>query len=842
MITFYAHHLEELKDCVLIAAAVTNLTPSDCKLISMLISKKTKQNISETTLKRVYGFAYSKFKPSYFTLDVLSKYCGYEGWEDFCETQRHLKANNDTDIDWRLLQQNAAKITGFTLQALKNKSGIPYNQTIKRSFIDSHLTDFENSDHTGTIISAPAGYGKTIAICHWIDDKLNAELVAENNDILLFFSSDALMSILISGRDINSWMLALLGYTVDSDITSIFNEEQRKNGKFYLIIDGLNSHMLKNETTHLIFKQLMDVFSLYQHHSWFKLILVSRNATWINYRHEMETGNNTWFTGFTSQSNFINVPLFNLQELKQLAKKINPNVNDNFPIQVAEIFNNPLYFQLYYKTHKDSFDLTTFNEVDLYEVVSLYAYNKIYLGTYSSDKLLLITGLIDQFDIISNLFKVSRLRANELIKTYNHAYNELLSIGFLKELNESNSYQYSTNIIFANKNLLEHSLATIFLEKCDNQFNVEFIQIINSVFANNAYKISALKWGIFHTIKSEQLRDLEHLTGAQLNANEKLELLKFLAQILEKEIAINNDLINFHLSDKLLDYFLGLELISEEYKKLLLILLKFKLINRQQIVIHTALATVALVRLDMNTLETELSTLRSYPKAEYEKFVLNPLSCLDALYYHLKFGITKKEVLIELTRLQFSINEYQHTLIPNKLNDMLYLLGTFTILLCNNPKKTLRFVKSLKNSYRKCPSEKVNSSYNFFLNTHIANANFELGNIEGVSSIYHSISDTYKKCNDMLTPYMKVIFHNLKIKTLIKTSKEESIFNEIRNIDSINESGNYKLHRLYLSSMLLNHPSLQSVVPALYKQANYDFNKIIREEGLNNGPFMLKCG
>ena len=83
MIPILPNHLEELKSCVLIAAGIANPVPADCKSISALINKKTRQYVSETTLKRIYGFAYSKFKPSLFTVNTMAQFCDFTDWKDF---------------------------------------------------------------------------------------------------------------------------------------------------------------------------------------------------------------------------------------------------------------------------------------------------------------------------------------------------------------------------------------------------------------------------------------------------------------------------------------------------------------------------------------------------------------------------------------------------------------------------------------------------------------------------------------------------------------------------------------------------------------------------------------
>src|SRR4051812_48590639 len=175
MISFLPVQFETLKSRVLANANIRSITPGDCKALALQIYVKTKLTLSETTLKRVYGFAYSKFKPSLFTIDVMAKYCDYAGWDDFCNKQSHqIVKTTDSNTNWQTLKHQADKITNFTLQALKNKAGIPYNLTVKRQFVNKHFDTFVNENFVGTALCSPAGYGKTLALCHWVDEKLTA--------------------------------------------------------------------------------------------------------------------------------------------------------------------------------------------------------------------------------------------------------------------------------------------------------------------------------------------------------------------------------------------------------------------------------------------------------------------------------------------------------------------------------------------------------------------------------------------------------------------------------------------------------------------------------------------
>lgn len=55
----------------------------DAEILKDLIFKKTDREIMLNALGRAFGVIPAKFKPSTYTLDTLSIYCGYANWDDF---------------------------------------------------------------------------------------------------------------------------------------------------------------------------------------------------------------------------------------------------------------------------------------------------------------------------------------------------------------------------------------------------------------------------------------------------------------------------------------------------------------------------------------------------------------------------------------------------------------------------------------------------------------------------------------------------------------------------------------------------------------------------------------
>lgn len=529
---FTPHIFEHLKACVLANAHIEVITSHDCKSLSAYIFNKTKHTISETTLKRVYGFAQSKFAPSAFTLDSLSQFCGYMGWDDFGHKQQPKLSNPaQKDIDWQTLGHNASKITNFTLQALKNRSGIPFNQTIKRQFINEHFEGFLADESTGTVITAPSGYGKTLALCHWIEEKLT---VNNSNDIILFFSSSALMNVFLTGRNLNDWLLALLGYSND-DMLSLLDIKERLSGNFYLVVDGFDEHMFKPDQFQLLLDQLMDIFAFYQQYKWFKLVLTMRSANWINNRHSIASNNNTWYIGGLTDAKLItNVPLFSINEIRELCLKINPNMKDFISDEAAETFNHPLYFQFYYKQHKEGFSLDYINQLSIYELISAFIYTKVYLGHHATEKVLLLNALLQQIDLKNKEEDIDKLAVNELLKQYHHAYNELLDIGFLREVNNSSGMEFNVRIQFGNRHFFEYAVAKKILSDNNQVFNTPIINIINNLITDTTLKLSVLKWCIIYAVKSRRQRKFESIEHTHLTCDEQTALIIFMDDVIEK--------------------------------------------------------------------------------------------------------------------------------------------------------------------------------------------------------------------------------------------------------------------------------------------------------------------
>jgi hypothetical protein len=837
MPSFLAQNFDSLKKLVLTVAELGNISPGDCKTLSLKIFKKTNQQVSETTLKRIYGFAYSKFKPSLFTLDAMAKFTGFSSWADFCENNADKPpAKHSQDVSWDKIKQNADKITGFTLQVLKNKSGVPYNLTINRTFIKDHFDAFTKGNYEATVLTAPAGYGKTVALCHWIEERM---LIS--NDIILFFSSNALINVFLSGKDINEWLLSFLGYGSEDDFSTLLDTRQKHEGNFYLVIDGLDEHMFKKEQFQILLNQILDVFSFHQGHDIFKLILTMRSSTWINNKHEFDDLNQEWFHGFSyTDDPFINVPLFSVPEIKKLCLKIDPADKCEVSAEVAESFSHPLYFQFYYKQHKNNFSFDNVDHLSIYELVTNFILNKIYLGSLSAEKAILNQAIIENMDFAHEKYEVDKLAINDLIVKYHAAYNELLGVGFLREINKSGDLQFNTVIQLGNNNFLNYALARLLLVRNKNIFDRNVVNSLNELFPNER-KLQLLKWCIIYAIKNGQQESFQYLAETQLNVKEKSELIIFLGDMFKKESSsLKNSEAMIHYfqqdyTDGLFNYFFGVEYINTDYKKTLQSLLLFELSPPKKILVYTSLAVIAVMQLDLEKLEAYLDKLKSFSPEDLGTLSINPVSCVETIYYYLKYGIVKKEALIELTKFYFNPPKIEEALLINSTNDILYLLGIYTLSICKNPYKITRFIDMIKKIYKKRHSE--SSGFYFLVRLIRAEAYLTLNRNEDGLVIYNELSTLYNSEQTTYTPFMIASFHLLRAKVMLQASKMAELEESLNIIFRLADQSDFKLIKIQALAFILNNkPALQGEV--YYEHAQHNFTEMINESGFKKDGFI----
>lgn len=826
------HHFNLLKKRVLDIAKLSNFTSSDCKTLSALIFQKTKKRLSETTLKRVYGFAHSKFQSSQFTIDTLADYCGYKNWSSFLN-EHNAQPQSGKAADWLNLSNDASRITNLTLRALQKRSGVPYNKTIKRKFIDEHLESFLSSDCIATAIIAPSGYGKTVALLHWIEERLTFNAQHNINDIMLFFNTSSLMSVLSSGQDIHTWLLSLLGYNRTEILNMLLHGKQKNSDKFFLIIDGFDEHPFNNDQFQLVLNQIMDIFSLYESSDAFRIIFTMRSDTWINNKHDLHGDETPWFMGFkTNNDTFGNVPLFTHNELYELGHGLNPLAQVAIDAETINLLNNPLYFQIYYKLNRHNFSLNNIGRLYRYEIISSFILDKIYLNKHSSEKMLFLFELVDRMCLKNGIYHVDKVKADLLLSRYNYVYHELLNLEFLCEFNKSIDLQHNTCIEFSNRDFLEYIIAQKLLADNDNQFDLKLIQNADQLL-NNDLKLNVIKWFVIYATKTDPDYNLNYLAKAELPLNKRAELINFLGEIFESStLKTDKQLLRLNFDNDLFNYFFGLKYISAEYEKTLQTILKFDLSNEKQILVRCCLAMISVVKMDLKALNSQLISLRKIPQIDFFQYPIDPLNCLDTIYYYLKYGIVKKEALVEITKFCFNPLVQINGLTNTIANDIIYILAARTLQIAARPHKVIRFIHILNRHYKDFSN--YATDYTFFLKNVLADTYFVLNDKKNLLDTFKSVLKLGNYYDDSYPPYINIFYHSLNIKVALIKHDYESISAEYKCFAQIADKHDLKFEKFYLISLMLKKGPLTAELELsqLYKQLHYEHSKLMIQLGV----------
>jgi hypothetical protein len=68
--------------------------PSNFDSLILRINEATSENLSQSTLKRLWGYIDSNQRPRLSTLSILARFIGYKDWDDFCEKKQVYHCDN----------------------------------------------------------------------------------------------------------------------------------------------------------------------------------------------------------------------------------------------------------------------------------------------------------------------------------------------------------------------------------------------------------------------------------------------------------------------------------------------------------------------------------------------------------------------------------------------------------------------------------------------------------------------------------------------------------------------------------------------------------------------------
>ena len=405
-------------------------TAKDCRRLAADIKAHTNRAISEATLRRFFGLLKSKTQLSQYSLDTLAIYCGYADYQSVSYRQNGRPADK--------LGSEIARITRFTLKSIQKKCLTDFGTTIPRQELIHSLDAFIKSEAPVFLLHAPGGYGKSIALAHWVLHALHQghQVLFMQAELLAQYSQQPDMALHQPNNMFARWQQLFPGEPL------------------ILVVDAWDEIATHNSKQEVLLRYLDDLVSQARQIS-LKIILSVRSSLWKNF--SGATAGSLFWRGLPGHS----LPEFANEEIRQAIELFNkqaerPIIYEQILWDLLELLRVPFNFYLYTRFYQHQASREGLNQSKLLE----YFFRvKVFESEYAEEMEDLLWYMIAQISdtglyyvckkVIKDKYPVHIKRETR----YYRAYQTLLALDILEEERVQNKYGlYTTLVQFKHQN------------------------------------------------------------------------------------------------------------------------------------------------------------------------------------------------------------------------------------------------------------------------------------------------------------------------------------------------------------------------------------------------------
>src|SRR5215217_4354746 len=631
--------LNELKSLILSKTGIRTITPADCKRISIEISKTLNKNVSETTIKRLFGFAMVKHNFSKFTLTTLSEYLN----DDYHDGGTALVSSVPQSItrSWKEIYDKASSITEYTITAIKNRSGMPYEMTINRKFSEHDFEIFFKSDYSFTSYISQPGYGKSILLGHLAERLIGNNRTLYNESTLLFITTNSLLNNGKTAMNFEEQLKSQLGIQPkDSLITSATKNFETSGGKLIIFIDGFSDLDFKRELKKQLFESIINFICAIENNQAIKLVMGMRSTTWIRFYNEMRHSaflRTKWFPGsYYNPSAVSNIPPLTEKEVDQILLKINPLEDTEINPKLKDQLKFPFHIQLYHQLKKEDPSFNYSTNITFYELIFKLIQNQIYRANYYTEKILFLKKII----LLTNFGKNGNsIPKDDLINdllAFKNAYMELLSDGILMEEKSNEEFHPKEYVRFIHSHIFEYFLFIEILEKFNLKVDKTYFEFINQEYKNDPTRFQLLQWTIRFIVRIGDFESLTLLFDQELNNYERNYLILFISENLHYKAKSNpefNKLLDGHkFHDRVIKELLNFDFVDSFYKEAVNILIQITDDQENLLIYHSLLSMFDMLSLNTDQIKERIDVLS---KLKSDKWQVHPQKINQLVYARL---------------------------------------------------------------------------------------------------------------------------------------------------------------------------------------------------------------
>ncbi|WP_346316826.1 hypothetical protein [Chitinophaga sp. YIM B06452] len=632
---------------------VENLQPNQCKHLAQAILNHTGKLVSETTLKRVFGFAVTQHSFSRYTLNTLAQYCRFRDWEEF-QTHFYKKTFRRPPEDhskWGDVRKRAAAVSHYTMLTLKNRCGMPFENTVPRQYCLSHIERFLESSHAATVLIAPAGWGKSLALVHAAEHYWFGRDPAYQNDICWFINAHAAGSLLLKGFSLSAWLDNQLSLGNGDNFREYFsNHANEKGGRLVLIIDGFDEIAMGADKLKLLYNKLEDFVYSNDQHPWVKVILSIRSSTWgevFHQSHQYPSFRKYWYLGpEMDEDTNTNIPLLTEQEVKSVLYNFDfdPATVRLFSDSFLQKLRHPYYLQLFSQLNSTPDQSFVDENLSLFEVISRFIQNRVFNSTANSFKVRIIDKMLQLLDMgKAGLYTDKCTLLNKNADLF-PAYKELIADNILVEENLSQEIMFNVKVRFAHNSLLEYFTAMHFLAEHEQAVSEPLLRHVLDYFPQSPFRIAVFKWLLRYAITGNQVESIRNFFMLPLATLEKAHLLEYVVLHYQQEGSQQLQLSTIFppgwFRKNPFSQFINDDFIHFKKRKVLNTLLGMAESPDDKLKIRSNLFVMALMQLDAEQCEIELSNIKKICTGGEMagEMWISPYEAFLFIYEYLKFG------------------------------------------------------------------------------------------------------------------------------------------------------------------------------------------------------------
>jgi len=701
--------LNELRRLILLKVAIKIVSPSDCKSISIQIQKELNKAISETTIKRLFGFAEIKSQFSRYTINTLKEFVSDQYLDDnFSSVSIFPDYSENLDS----VIQKAKAITLNTIKHVRNRCSLPYEMTISRRFAKYDFEYFYLSEQSFTSFVSPPGYGKSILLSHLINDLFIKDDAIHKNDVILFINAIDIFDSQYQSISLEDRIKSKLNILPSTDLTAYFNEQyQINNTKLITVVDGFPELLVNNVSKPRVFEKIIDFISEIDDALSIKLVLSMRSTMWNRF-YETIRGiafiKKKWFKGsyFNIKEN-SNVPSLTIDEIEEIFKKINPAEHIVISEKLKVQLKYPFHIHWYYQLKEKYPDFNSNTNILFYEIIDHFIQDKIYQSNYATEKILYCKKIIQLTNFGRNINNVLKSDLIKDLYIFKNAYMELLADGILMEEKHHENGIYLEYVRFIQPNVLEYFLFLELLDVYDHEMDEVFFKNLNNEYYGIHVRFQLLQWSVRFSLSTNRFENIKYILDLNLSNYEKNYLIYFIAEnlnyVIKKNPEIKNQIESKGIHHIVIKHLIHFDFIDSSYKDAINALLLSVDDDENAIFYHTILSILDCLSLDQDLMLARIEKLDSLIYSR-EQWYIDPIKVLRFIYLKTNgIAVNNDELIIKIE--EFKNNPKvifnRGKSLPDSAATLSILLMLLTNLFYGNPHEAIKIINSVIKIYPK---------------------------------------------------------------------------------------------------------------------------------------------